>query len=281
MADLLANGLHGDTFKDKRLVVDARGKALINVAGTQFVQDQKIVDLEAITPDDVDETFLAAVQSVQNAGRWNQTAWDAVVAQLAARTVQSSAVVDLTAGAITLTDVGGGNPGTPIALPAAIENAGVLADTGSANSGWQYSTDGMTVKNGDKIILQPNHSLLWPSTTNLESFQMAPGTGNWKDNAAGTGSIAPDAGWTFGRNQNLFFGSDVIRCVNSAANTNVLLFSGGEDAPSQSIRVNTVADLPAATSVASGSEYIVVNDGANSRPYIARGPLGSNAVAWS
>lgn len=117
--DLLTNGDDGDNFENCYLVVDAKGKAIVKQESTQTVQDSAILDLESLTSDDVDETFLASVQAVTNARRWNTSAWDQVVARLATSTVQQTMAVDLVAGTVVISDVGGANPSAAIALPIA------------------------------------------------------------------------------------------------------------------------------------------------------------------
>lgn len=147
---------------------------------------------------------------------------------------------------------------------------------------WQFSTDGMNVTDGDKIIILDNHDINLPSTTNLHSIQFAPASGNWETVAASTTQFIPDAAWTFLNNQSLLFGSDILTVVADAANTNWIGFSGGEDAPSQEQRYPSVADLPDPTTVASGTIVVVHNDSTptNNRVYTAVGPAGSNATTW-
>lgn len=128
--DLLTNGDDGDNFENCYLVVDAKGKAIVKQESTQTVQDSAILDLESLTSDDVDETFLASVQAVTNARRWNTSAWDQVVARLATSTVQQTMAVDLVAGTVVISDVGGANPSAAIALPIApsASTEGKIAD---------------------------------------------------------------------------------------------------------------------------------------------------------
>ncbi len=147
---------------------------------------------------------------------------------------------------------------------------------------WQYSTDGMDAVSGDKIIVAPNHTINLTDVTDLAAIEFAPSTGNWADISAGTGGFNPSGAWTFGAGQKLPFGSDVLRAISNLGTTNWLLFTGGEDVPSQDERVDTVANLPLATTVNSGSVRVIYNDptAANNRPWVAFGAAGATAIGW-
>lgn len=127
-------------------------------------------------------------------------------------------------------------------------------------SSWVFSTASTVAKDGDKIVVAPDHDITFDSTTNLESIQLAPSTGNWDDIAAGTGSFIPDAGFTWGNNQSLLFSSDIITAIVDVANTNILLLSGGDSAPELDARYLEVADLPAPATVQPGAAALVYGE---------------------
>ena len=101
----------------------AQRKAGATTAATQVSQDAQDIDiaaLQALTTDDVDESFLVTVNAIVADGRMTAAVATALEADLAAMTVQAQATYDATAGTVTVAEVGGANPRPAITVPAAV-----------------------------------------------------------------------------------------------------------------------------------------------------------------
>ena len=74
-------------------------------------------------------------------------------------------------------------------IKGALQELETAVESGTS-AAFTESTDGLALTDGDRIILQPNHSVSLPTApTTFESIQIVPEDGDWAAIAAGTGAI--------------------------------------------------------------------------------------------